>query len=601
MITNQLLYQLSYAGFDVRLIGQTRRVVNRKTADVPRRLRKTRRRGLKMFVVSQKYAIDTFSVFRRIANAGVVKLADTPDLGSGGFGRGGSSPFARTISGLSDFCVLFVREKDMQVTETKAEGLKHGFKVVVPAETIAAKVTDKIKSIGENATIPGFRKGKAPESFLRQRYEKAVMGEVLDELIQSETSQLLAERSLRPAMRPKIEITAYDEGKDLEFTMDLEVVPEITPVDFATITLDKLIAEIPEGEVEKALERLASARSDSEPVTEDRGAKNGDIAVIDFVGSIDGVEFAGGKGENYSLELGSGSFIPGFEDQLVGKKAGEKVDVKVPFPADYHAKDLAGKDAVFAVTVKELRAKKAAEINDEFAKFFGKNSLDELREMIRSELTREYEDVSMSNLKRVLLDALADAHDFPVPESMLDLEFDAIWKQVQAAKDKKQLDEDDAGKTDEELRDEYRAIAERRVRLGLLLAEIGMKNKIAVTDADLNRAIMMEARQFPGQEKAVFDFYAKHPEMLDRLRAPLFEEKVIDFILKGVKLNEKKVTPEELYKAEAEDAKKPAKKAKKSAKSAEASEEKKTAKKAKAEDGEEKKPAKKTAAKKKAE
>lgn len=554
-----------------------------------------------MFVVSQKYAIDTFSVFRRIANAGVVKLADTPDLGSGGFGRGGSSPFARTISGLSDFCVLFVREKDMQVTETKAEGLKHGFKVVVPAETIAAKVTDKIKSIGENTTIPGFRKGKAPESFLRQRYEKAVMGEVLDELIQSETSQLLAERSLRPAMRPKIEITAYDEGKDLEFTMDLEVVPEITPVDFATITLDKLIAEIPEGEVEKALERLASARSDSEPVTEDRGAKNGDIAVIDFVGSIDGVEFAGGKGENYSLELGSGSFIPGFEDQLVGKKAGEKVDVKVPFPADYHAKDLAGKDAVFAVTVKELRAKKAAEINDEFAKFFGKNSLDELREMIRSELTREYEDVSMSNLKRVLLDALADAHDFPVPESMLDLEFDAIWKQVQAAKDKKQLDEDDAGKTDEELRDEYRAIAERRVRLGLLLAEIGMKNKIAVTDADLNRAIMMEARQFPGQEKAVFDFYAKHPEMLDRLRAPLFEEKVIDFILKGVKLNEKKVTPEELYKAEAEDAKKPAKKAKKAAKSAEASEEKKTAKKAKAEDGEEKKPAKKTAAKKKAE
>lgn len=492
----------------------------------------------------------------------------------------------------------------MQVTETKAEGLKHGFKVVVPAETIAAKVTDKIKSIGENATIPGFRKGKAPESFLRQRYEKAVMGEVLDELIQSETSKTLSDRSLRPAMRPKIEITAFDEGKDLEFTLDVEVVPEITPVDFATISLEKLIADIPEEEIEKALERLAAARSDSEPVKEDRAAKNGDVAVIDFVGSIDGVEFPGGKGENYSLELGSGSFIPGFEDQLVGKKAGEKVDVKVPFPADYHAKDLAGKDAVFAVTVKELRAKKAAEINDEFAKFFGKNSLDELREMIRGELLREYESVSMSNLKRVLLDALAEAHDFPVPESMLDLEFDAIWKQVQAAKDKNQLDEDDAGKSDDELRDEYRAIAERRVRLGLLLAEIGMKNKITVTDADLNRAIMMEARQFPGQEKAVFDFYAKHPEMLDRLRAPLFEEKVIDFILKAVKLNEKKVTPEELYKADAEDAKKPAKKAKKAAKAEDKTEEKKPAKKAKAKeetaDAEEKKPAKKPAAKKKA-
>lgn len=493
----------------------------------------------------------------------------------------------------------------MQVTETKAEGLKHGFKVVVPAETIAAKVTDKIKSIGENATIPGFRKGKAPESFLRQRYEKAVMGEVLDELIQEESSKLMTERSFRPAMRPKIEITSFDEGKDLEFTLDVEVIPEIKPVDFATISLDKLIAEIPEGEVEKALERLAAARNDSEPVTEDRAAEKGDITVIDFVGSIDGVEFAGGKGENYSLELGSGSFIPGFEDQLIGKKAGEKVDVKVPFPADYHAKDLAGKDAVFAVTVKELRAKKATEINDGFAKFFGKNTVEELREMIRNELMREYESVSMNNLKRVLLDALADAHDFPVPESMLDLEFDAIWKQVQTAKDKNQLDEDDAGKTDDELREEYRAIAERRVRLGLLLAEIGMTNKIAVTDADLNRAIMMEARQFPGQEKAVFDFYSKHPEMLDRLRAPLFEEKVIDFILKAVKLNEKKVTPEELYKADAEDGKKPTvKKAKKTAKAAEKTEEKKPAKKTKAKeekaDDAEKKPAKKSAAKKKA-
>lgn len=481
----------------------------------------------------------------------------------------------------------------MQVTETKTEGLKHSFKVVVPAETIASKVTDKIKSIGENASIPGFRKGKAPESFLRQRYEKAVIGEVLDELVQSETNKTLSDRSLRPAMRPKIEIVSFDEGKDLEFTLDVEVVPEITPVDFGTISLDKLIAEISDDEVEKALERLAAGRSESEPVKEDRAAEKGDITVIDFVGSIDGVEFPGGKGENYYLELGSGSFIPGFEDQLVGKKAGEKVDVKVPFPADYHAKDLAGKDAVFAVTVKELRAKKDPEINDDFAKLFGKNSVDELREMIRLELSREYEGVSMNNLKRVLLDALADAHSFPVPEGMLDLEFDAIWKQVQSAKDKNQLDEEDAEKSEDELKAEYRSIAERRVRLGLLLAEIGMKNKISVTDADVNRAILMEARQFPGQEKAVFEFYNKHPEMLDRLRAPLFEEKVIDFILKGVKLNEVKVSPEELYKAEAEESKKPAKKAKKPAakKAAKAKEDN-------AEEKEEKKTAKKTAKKK---
>ena len=477
----------------------------------------------------------------------------------------------------------------MQVTETKTEGLKHSFKVVVPAETIASKVTDKIKSIGENASIPGFRKGKAPESFLRQRYEKAVIGEVLDELVQSETNKTLSDRSLRPAMRPKIEIVSFDEGKDLEFTLDVEVVPEITPVDFGTISLDKLIAEISDDEVEKALERLAAGRSESEPVKEERAAEKGDITVIDFVGSIDGVEFPGGKGENYYLELGSGSFIPGFEDQLIGKKAGEQVDVKVPFPADYHAKDLAGKDAVFAVTVKELRAKKDPEINDDFAKLFGKKSVDELREMIRLELAREYEGVSMNNLKRDLLDTLADVHSFPVPEGMLDLEFDAIWKQVQSAKDKNQLDEDDAKKSDDELKKEYRSIAERRVRLGLLLAEIGMKNKIAVTDADVNRAIMMEARQFPGQEKAVFEFYNKHPEMLDRLRAPLFEEKVIDFILKGVKLNEVKVSPEELYKADAEEAKKPAKKAKKPAAKA---------KEDKAEEKEEKKPVKKTAKKK---
>lgn len=474
----------------------------------------------------------------------------------------------------------------MQVTETKVDGLKRGFKVVVPAETIASKVTDKIKTIGETASVPGFRKGKVPESFLRQRYEKAVMGEVLDELIQAEASKTMADRSLRPAMRPKIEIVSFDEGKDLEFTLDVEVVPEITPVDFSTISLDKMIAEIPAEEVEKALERLASARNETEKVEEDRAAENGDIAVIDFVGSIEGVEFPGGKGENYSLELGSGSFIPGFEEQLVGKKAGEKVDVKVPFPADYHAEDLAGKDAVFAVDVKELRRKKAAELNDEFAKFFGKETLDELRSMIRTELSREYESVSMNNLKRVLLDALSDAHDFPVPEGMLDMEFDAIWKQVENAKNKGQLDAEDAEKSEDDLKAEYRAIAERRVRLGLLLAEIGMKNKITVTDADLNRAIMMEARQFPGQEKAVFEFYSKHPEMLDRMRAPLFEEKVIDFILKAVKLNEKKVSVDELYKAGAEENKKPAvkkapakKAAAKTAKTAEAAAEPKPAKK----------------------
>lgn len=436
----------------------------------------------------------------------------------------------------------------MNVKETKVEGLKHSFEIVVLADEIAENLTKKIKEIGETATIPGFRKGKAPESFLRQRYEGAAMGEVVEELIQSESTKVLSDNKLRPAHRPNVNVISFDKGKDLVFTMDFEAIPEITPIDFSKISLEKMIADVDEKEIEKTLQRLAESRKDSKKVEENRAAVKGDIAVIDFVGSVDGVEFQGGKGNAYPLELGSNSFIPGYEDQIIGHKVGDKFDVNVKFPENYGAKDLAGKNAVFAVEIKELREKKTVELNDEFAKFFGKEKLDEVREMVRMELSHEYESVSMDNLKKTLLDKLADAHDFPVPEIMANEEFDAIWKQIETAKSKNSLDAEDVGKTDDELKIEYKSIAERRVRLGLLLAEIGAKNNISVTDADLNRAIMMEARQFPGQEKAVFDFYAKHPEMLDRLRAPLFEDKVVDFILKGVSLTEKKVSPEDLYK-----------------------------------------------------
>ena len=486
----------------------------------------------------------------------------------------------------------------MQVKETKNDGLKRAFEIIIDAQTIADNVTKKIKEIGENAALPGFRKGKAPESFLRQRYEKAALGEVIDTLVQQETSKTMADRSLRPAMRPKIEITSFDEGKDLAFTLEMEVLPEIVPTDFSKISLEKLVTQAPAEEVEKALERLASARMESEPVTEDRAAKKGDIAVIDFEGSVDGKKFPGGKGTDYSLELGSNTFIPGFEDQIVGHKKGDSFDVNVPFPKEYHAKELAGKDAVFAVTVKELRARKPAVMDDKFAESFGKKTMDELKAAIKDELSREYEAVAMNHLKRSLLDVLSDTHDFPVPESMLNMEFDAIWKQIEAAKKNDRLDEEDKGKSDDELKEEYKAIAERRVRLGLLLAEIGTLNKIEVTDADLNRAILAEARNFPGQEKAVFDFYAKHPEMLDRLRAPMFEEKVVDFILKAVKLAEKEVSVEDLYKLTAEkNAAKP-ETAKKAAKKAPAKKAEKAEK--KAEDGEEA-PKKRTAKKKAAE
>ena len=484
----------------------------------------------------------------------------------------------------------------MQVTETKNEGLKKGFKIVVPAADVAEKVTVKIREIGQNASLPGFRKGHAPESFLRQRYEKAATGEAIDELVQQGVSDTLSGRSLRPAVRPKIEIVAFDKDKDLEFTLDVEVIPEIADTDFSKITLEKLKAEAPAEEVEKALERLASARSETKPVTEKRAAKKGDVTVIDFEGSVDGVKFDGGKGTDYSLELGSGSFIPGFEDQIVGHNTGDKFDVNVTFPKEYHAKNLAGKDAVFAVEVKELRIKTPAVMDEKFAQSFGKKTMDELKDAIRDELSREYDAVASNDLKRKLLDALAGIHDFEVPETMADAEFDDIWKQLENAKKNNRLDEEDKNKSDDELKAEYRPIAERRVRLGLLLADIGMKNKITVTDADLNRAIMAEARNFPGQEKAVFEFYAKHPEMTDRLRAPLFEEKVVDFILKAVKLVEKAVTPEELYKAASEGEKEQAS-AKKPAKKAAAKKEK--AEKPAKEEKKEKAPAKKTAAKKK--
>ena len=499
----------------------------------------------------------------------------------------------------------------MQVKETKSDGLKKAFNIIIDAQTITDNVTAKIKNIGENAALPGFRKGKVPESFLRQRYEKAVLGEVVDDIIQRETTKTLNERSLRPAVRPAIKIVSFADGKDLEFTVDVEVLPEITPVDFSTISLEKITAQAPAEEVEKALNHLASARTETEAVTERRAAKNGDVVVIDFEGSVDGTPFAGGKGTDYSLELGSHTFIPGFEAQIEGRNVGDKFDVNVTFPENYHADNLAGKDAVFAVTLKELRQRKPVVMDDKFAESFGKKTMDELKASVKDELSREYEAVSMNHLKRTLLDALSAAHDFPVPESMLTQEFDAIWKQLETAKSKNQLDEEDKGKSDDELKAEYKSIAERRVRLGLLLAEIGMKNKIDVTDADLNRAILAEARNFPGQEKAVFDFYAKHPEMLDRLRAPLFEEKVVDFILKAVKLTEKEVSVEELYKTTAEinaakpaEAKKAGKKA--AAKKADSTDKKeeKAAKSSKkegkiAEDAKEK-PAKKRSCKKKA-
>ncbi len=455
----------------------------------------------------------------------------------------------------------------MKVTEQKAEGLKKKYQVVIEHKDFEAKVEQKLNDVAKNVKLPGFRPGKAPKEMLKQKYRTSVMGEALDEIVRDAADQIVKENKLKLALRPNISITKFDEGKDIEFDIEAEILPEIKVGDFSEIKVEKLMAEVPAEEVEKALQYIVSSRRETAKI-EDAAhqAAKGDTLIIDFVGSIDGVEFPGGKGNDYPLELGSGTFIPGFEDQLIGAKAGDKVEVKVKFPEDYHAKELAGKDSVFAVTVKEMREPKAVELNDEFAKSIGEESLDSLKESIKNRIKADYENTSKLKLKRNLLDKLDEAYKFDVPESLVEEEFKSIEAQYKRAKELNQLDEHEKNTPEEELIKEYKKIAERRVKLGLLLSEVGAGAKVTVTADDLNKAIMNEAKKYPGQEKAVFDFYLKNAKAVEALRAPVFEEKIIDFVLDKVKVEEKTVSVEELYSFDEEP--KPAKAKKSSAKKA---------------------------------
>lgn len=457
----------------------------------------------------------------------------------------------------------------MNVTELKSEGLKKVFKVVVPAAEFGKTVDEKLKGIAKTVKMQGFRAGKAPLAMVKQKYEASVKGEALEDLVQKTAQQVVKEQNLRPVMLPDVKITAFKEGEDIEFEVSVENMPEIKFDGLKDIALDKYMAEVPAEEVEKALNYIANSRKETNKVEDGRVSQNGDTTVIDFVGSVDGVEFQGGKGNNYPLELGSNSFIPGFEDQLIGKKAGDKVDVKVKFPENYHAKDLSGKDAVFAVEIKELRAPKAVEINDEFAKSLGEESLDKLKASIAERIKADYEAASKMKLKRQLLDILDKNYNFEVPQSLVDAEYKSIVDQYEQAKKYNQLDESEKAKSEEDLLAEYKDIAVRRVKLGLLLSEIGQNAKITITADDINKAIMNEARKYPGQEKAVFDFYVKNKQAVENLKAPVFEEKIVDYILGQAKINDKIVSVEELYNFNEEN-KKEAKetKAKKTAKKA---------------------------------
>lgn len=433
----------------------------------------------------------------------------------------------------------------MQITPTVNDGLKREFRITVAARDIDNSVQAKLTELSKRVRIPGFRPGKAPVALLRKQYGRAVLGEVLEETVSRATEQAIREHELRPALQPRIEIAKFEEGADLEYTMAVEVLPSIDLGDFRQIKLERLVAKVAEEDIDAALQRLAQQHKTFSPILDARKAAKGDVVRADFVGAIDGTAFAGGAAEDAMIEIGAGSFIPGFEDQLIGAAAGDHVNVEVTFPADYGNRELAGKAARFDVTVKELNAAAPASIDDDLAKKLGLTSLAELRTAARQRLDTELKQWSRARLKRALLDALSTVHTFAVPPGMMEQEFEQIWRQLTG--DPAAAAEMKAGsKPEDEVKAEYRLIAERRVRLGLLLAEVGRRNNIEVKPEEVNRAMFEEARRFPGQERQVIEFFRKNAEAMARLRAPIFEDKTVDFILEVADVSEREVARDEL-------------------------------------------------------
>lgn len=476
----------------------------------------------------------------------------------------------------------------MQIKEIKQDGLSHEYEVTIPANDIEGRVEAKLVEMAPQIRMPGFRPGKVPMPMLKKRYGTSMLGEILESTVNETSAKVMAEKKLRPAMQPKIEVKSFDQGKDLVYSMAFEVVPEIKIKDLKGLKLTKQVAKPSEKEVEESLKRVADSNPETAPIKTKRGTKEGDTVDMDFDGRTadDDVKHPGMQANNHQLKLGSGQFIPGFEEQLIGKKAGDEIEVKVDFPEEYHAAELAGRQAIFDVKIHEILEEVETEINDDFAKKLGMDDVAALKGAIEEQLSKDLEGHSRMKLKKDLLDWLDANHDLEAPQGMLDAEFESIQQQIKAeqgAEDSEISDEDK-----EELKD----IAARRVRLGLVLAEIGNSNNIQVADADLQRAVISEAQKFPGQEKEVFDFYSKNQQALESLRAPLFEDKVVDYIMEIAEVSEKEVSVDELtapIEDEVEAAKPAAEKKKKPAAKKNGSSS------AKASDD---KPAKKTAAKK---
>ncbi|KJZ21615.1 trigger factor [Tritonibacter mobilis] len=436
----------------------------------------------------------------------------------------------------------------MQVTETLNEGLKRGYAITIPATELEEKVNAKLAEAQPEIEMKGFRKGKVPMPLLKKQFGPRLMGEVMQEAVDGAMNKHFEDSGDRPALQPDVKMTNEDwkEGDDVNVEMSYEALPAIPEVDVSGVELEKLVVKAEDAAVTEALENLASSAQEFEAREEGAASEDGDQVVIDFVGKVDGEAFEGGSAEDYPLTLGSNSFIPGFEEQLVGVKSGEEKDVTVTFPEEYGAEHLAGKEAVFSCTVKEVKAPKAAEINDELAKKFGSEDLDQLKGQISERLEAEYAGAARQVMKRAALDALAELVSFDLPPSLVEAEAKQIAHQLwhEENPDVQGHDHPEIEPTDE-----HNKLAERRVRLGLLLAEMGQKAEVEVTDQEMTQAIMQQARQYPGQERQFFEFIQQNAQMQQQLRAPIFEDKVIDLVFDQAKVSEKEVSKEDLQKA----------------------------------------------------
>lgn len=435
----------------------------------------------------------------------------------------------------------------MQVTETLSESLKRGFTIVIKETQLAEKRNARLAEMGHQMNIPGFRPGKVPLPVVKQRYGETVQNEVLNDAVSDAIKNTLEERGLRAAAQPQITVKeGYKEGDDLEFSFEVELIPDFEVPDFKGINLTRLKAQPSDEAITKALESIAERQRDFKDIEEKRPAANGDILVVDFVGKVDGVAFDGGTADDVNVEIGGSGFIPGFAEQIEGMTPGEEKQITVTFPENYQAPKLAGKEATFDIKAKGLKEAVTPEINEEFATKIGLESLDNLKTLISKQIVSEYDQMSHMRLKRDVLDALAEKVTFEIPAGLLNAEFDQIWQRIESDRQADRLDEEDKAKDEETLKADYRKIAERRVRLGLLLVEIGRLNSIAVTDEELTQAMRSEAMRYPGKEKEVIEFFQKNPQAIDSLRGPIYENKVIDYILELANIEDKEVSAEEL-------------------------------------------------------